>query len=57
MYDSPREPVIGRIVIGDPALLRPLSSYYGGERYGRPDLDVYRSRFEPLARTLGPWGH
>jgi len=25
------------------------------KRSGRPDLDVYRSRFEPLSYLLGPW--
>jgi hypothetical protein len=24
------------------------------KRFGRPDLDVYRSRFEPLSPGLGP---
>jgi hypothetical protein len=24
------------------------------QRSGRPDLDVYRSRFEPLSAQLGP---
>src|SRR5215203_5634301 len=26
------------------------------KRFGRPDLDVYRSRFEPLSPGLGPLG-
>jgi len=25
------------------------------KRFGRPDLDAYRSRFEPLSYLLGPW--